>query len=439
MPIIRSRARHKVLVGQLLPHPVRQPEGGTRMYELRPESIKTFISDRTVKLPRFQRKQTWDSKKNFELCLSLFRDIPLGVVVIRVDTRERVVGSRRPVLEKHLIDGRQRLNVLTKASNPEEIYAWAKEALRLRNTQSLDEVTERFWRYVDDYFGEEATDDTRVDPADIPELEPKIGDDAVPGQADDEDRDEGVAEGPGGVGVVTTSAPAPPLTDMAGASRNGPGAQGLQELLDIILVVHPKRPAGSGFTKPFDLRRFVPTVDYIKTDPATGRGYVDSAKLAAWIQFKRASTAGAHAYPGSVDEFMDWLGAPQLPPPLRGRLKEEVSRRWRRMESVFSALDSIDKRLQEAKIGYLEIRDCSANEERKIFVIINSAGTPLTAAEILSAKPAWNKLVENPDPTIILQKEAMYREAGIPIPDTTVRWDTAATLFSRLRASLVIG
>lgn len=409
------------------------------MYELRPESIKTFIGDRTIKLPRFQRKQTWGARKNFELCLSLFRDIPLGVVVIRVDTREGAGSSRRPILEKHLIDGRQRLNALVRASNPEEIYAWAKEALRLRNTQSIDEVTERFWRYVDDYFGEDEADDGRADPADRPELEPAGSDESPLGTEGGEGGVDDVDAETGGAMGISAADTAPPASAIASASRTGPGAQGLQELLEIILVVHPKRPNGSGFTQPFDLRRFLPSIDFIQTDRATGRPYVDAAKLAAWIQFKRASTAGTHAYPSSIDEFLEWVGAPQLEPGLRARLREEMGRKWRRMESVFSALDSIDKRLQESKIGYLEIRDCSANEERKIFVIINSAGTPLTAAEILSAKPAWNKVVETPDSSIVREKEAMYREAGIPIPDTTVRWDTAATLLSRLHAALVLG
>lgn len=46
------------------------------MYEIRPESIKTFITDRNVRLQRFQRKQTWDEKKNFQLCISLFKEYP---------------------------------------------------------------------------------------------------------------------------------------------------------------------------------------------------------------------------------------------------------------------------------------------------------------------------------------------------------------------------
>ena len=75
------------------------------MYEIRPESIKTFITDRNVKLPRFQRKQTWDDKKNFQLCISLFKEYPIGVSILSVDeSKGRTI--------RWLLDGRQRKNAL---------------------------------------------------------------------------------------------------------------------------------------------------------------------------------------------------------------------------------------------------------------------------------------------------------------------------------------
>lgn len=55
------------------------------MYEIRPETVKSFITDRNVRLPRFQRKQTWDPKKNFQLCISLFKEYPIGVCILSVD------------------------------------------------------------------------------------------------------------------------------------------------------------------------------------------------------------------------------------------------------------------------------------------------------------------------------------------------------------------
>ena len=75
------------------------------MYEIRPESIKTFITDRNVRLPRFQRKQTWNSKKNFQLCISLFKEYPIGVTILSVEESK---GKN----VRWLLDGRQRKNAL---------------------------------------------------------------------------------------------------------------------------------------------------------------------------------------------------------------------------------------------------------------------------------------------------------------------------------------
>lgn len=50
------------------------------MYEIRPETVKSFITDRNVRLPRFQRKQTWDPKKIFNYVLAYLKNILLGFV-----------------------------------------------------------------------------------------------------------------------------------------------------------------------------------------------------------------------------------------------------------------------------------------------------------------------------------------------------------------------
>lgn len=51
-------------------------------YEIRSESLKTFVEDESIKLPRFQRKSTWNEKSNFELCISIFSGYPIGVCVL---------------------------------------------------------------------------------------------------------------------------------------------------------------------------------------------------------------------------------------------------------------------------------------------------------------------------------------------------------------------
>jgi len=47
------------------------------MYEIRPETVKSFIEDRNIKLPRFQRKQTWDDKKTSSFVLVFLKAFPL--------------------------------------------------------------------------------------------------------------------------------------------------------------------------------------------------------------------------------------------------------------------------------------------------------------------------------------------------------------------------
>ena len=108
------------------------------MYEIRPETIKTFVLDRNIKLPRFQRKQTWDEKKNFQLCISLFKEYPMGVTILSVEeTRGRTI--------RWLLDGRQRRNALLQMyEDPENIYNWAKKFIGFKNNHQPSELEELF-------------------------------------------------------------------------------------------------------------------------------------------------------------------------------------------------------------------------------------------------------------------------------------------------------
>lgn len=101
------------------------------MYEIRPETVKTFIIDRNIKLPRFQRKQTWDEKKNFQLCISLFKEYPIGVCILSVDvTREKTV--------RWLLDGRQRKNALSLIyEDPENENLYSDRFLHVEYLQKM--------------------------------------------------------------------------------------------------------------------------------------------------------------------------------------------------------------------------------------------------------------------------------------------------------------
>jgi uncharacterized protein with ParB-like and HNH nuclease domain len=123
-------------------------------FELRTESIKQFIEDYSIKLPRFQRKQTWDDNKNFKLCLSIFKDYPLGVVVIKKESGKNS--------SKYLLDGRQRRNALLKFADPEEVYKWAQSFIKFKSNDSIQEISDKFWEAIDQYLGQEENEEDEI-------------------------------------------------------------------------------------------------------------------------------------------------------------------------------------------------------------------------------------------------------------------------------------
>ena len=66
-------------------------------YVIEPMGIKSFLDDNTIKYPRFQRKAVWKKKQNFELCISVFQEYPIGVVIL--NKQQKI---------SWLLDGRQR-------------------------------------------------------------------------------------------------------------------------------------------------------------------------------------------------------------------------------------------------------------------------------------------------------------------------------------------
>ena len=125
------------------------------MYDIRPESVKTFITDKNIRLPRFQRKQTWDDKKNFQLCISIFKDYPIGVCILSLE-------KERGKVFRSLLDGRQRRNALSKMyEDPENIYNWGRKFIGFKNSDQPYELEEKFRAKIMEYI--EADIDDEVD------------------------------------------------------------------------------------------------------------------------------------------------------------------------------------------------------------------------------------------------------------------------------------
>jgi hypothetical protein len=392
------------------------------VFVLRSESIKTFINDRTIRLPRFQRKQTWGSDKNFNLAISVFKDYPIGVVVVKLEQG----SGRGKELEKWLLDGRQRLNALQRMKNPEELYDWAKSALHILAKDTEDEVREAFWRYVDEYLeGDELGEPAEEIPAvEVPPVEMSV--------AEDEEAEEADVE-------VTEDVAASSDPDLSKQASVPAKYEGLQDLLDLILIVHPLRKASSGFTRPFDFHKEISDLEYIKRDVVSGKEKADSDTLIAWIDAKkRLAEINGKTFPPSEDDFYAWLTQGRVLKSRDSTIKDRLHQRWTKILKILGILDDLDTRLQEAKIGYLELTQYDDNDAKKIFEILNTAGVQLTAAEILSAKPSWNRSVRDPHADILRDKDKLYKEIGVT-PTDLVRWDIPATLLDRLKLSFVLG
>jgi hypothetical protein len=368
-------------------------------YQIRSESIKTFVEDRNIKLPRFQRKQTWDEKKNFALAISVFKGFPLGVVVVNKE-----VENRKPL--KWLLDGRQRRHALTTMlEDPEALYVWARKFVGFKQSDSEQEIDEKYWKKIEDYLGKDDSDDKAEAPDDIPPSD--LPGDEEPSLAEDNDQEQTQP-------IVLKHVPE--------ISRY----QDLDLLRDLILLSYPKKAKHSGFTRPFDFG--IDNLDYIDVDD--GDKHLNSKKLRNWMYECRRWCSNQKAGELNKDTFYSYLK--KLNKKDDPKLKNKVEREWERIQKRFEGLDTIENKLREAQLGLIELTGANASDAQTTFKIINSSGTPLNAVEILSAKPSWNETISNPSPELANATKKLYGAIDVDDVEGVVHWDAPATFAARL-------
>lgn len=361
------------------------------MYEIRPESIKTFITDRNVKLPRFQRKQTWDEKKNFQLCISLFKEYPIGVCILSVEENK---GKN----VRWLLDGRQRKNALSMMyDDPENIYNWAKKFIGFKNSDQPSEIEEKFTQKINEYI--EADLDDEFEELNL-----------------DNDEDDSISSDENDDNIISS------------------GTYGLDFLLDIIKVIHNKQKRNSGFTKPFDLSKYVNRLPYLEND-------IQGAKLSS----RKVKTFIDEYRKYCDDEYIDYEDEKSFYNFIKIRcdVQDEkktlafIKEKWESIKERILIVEKIDSMLTNSKIGVIEVKNLNPSDSQKIFNIINSEGEKLTAVEILSAKPHWNIIVDNPSQYAVDATKELYKRIGT-IQTDVVRWDLPATFLKRIGKNIAI-
>lgn len=361
------------------------------MYEIRPESVKTFVEDNSIKLPRFQRKQTWDDKKNFELCISIFKEYPMGVCILNLE-------KQNGVETKWLLDGRQRRNALSTIwDDPEQIYIWAKKWLKLKNNDQLADVEEKFWEGLNEYLEEDIIENDEKDDNDI--------------EQNNENNDD--------------------LDDSLSTSEEvefNLNSYGLEFLLEIIKLIHNKTTKFSGFTRPFDFTKLIKRLPYETS--VNGKRTLNSKKLKSFINQFETYCKDESLELNSKDAFESFMFQRfDLNTNAKQQMKVQISQNWSNIYARIDILNKIRTILIGAKIGLIEVKDIASTDSQKIFNIINSKGTKLNAVEILSAKPSWNINIKSPSKKQIIATQELYNKIEVRY-ENVVKWDLPATFLS---------
>lgn len=361
------------------------------MYEIRPESIKTFITDRNVRLPRFQRKQTWDEKKNFQLCISLFKEYPVGVCILSVD-------ESKGKTVRWLLDGRQRKNALLMMyDDPENIYSWAKRFIGFQNSDQPSEIEDKFNMKISEYIEADLDDELEL---------------AQFNQGDDNSE----------------------AKENEGDEVIGASSYGLELLLDIIKIIHNKQKRNTGFTKPFDFTKYVNRLPYVETDSNGTK--LSSRRVKSFIDEYRKYCDDESIDYDEEKSFYSFL-AFRCDILDNKKIQTLIHEKWEAIKERILIVEKIDGLLTNSKIGMIEVKNLSPSDSQKIFNIINSEGEKLTAVEILSAKPHWNIVVDNPSQSALDAAKELYKKIGAVQTDV-VRWDLPATFIKRIGKNIVV-
>ena len=384
------------------------------MYEIYSESAKTLTDSSNIRLPRFQRKQTWNDQKNFALCISIFNNFPIGMFVLNEEILKTKDGQ---IPTRWLLDGRQRRNALLELyDNPENIYIWAKKFIKFKKTDSADEIEIKFWEAIERHLESDDDDEKPVN------SDTSIIDNDV--SIDEDDYDDP------NVGLENPTQEIVKVVEDNGVEARYHARLNL--LLKIILMCHKVEPKYSGYSRVFDFSKYFMTIDYVISD-SEGQKKIDGSILTTFI-----TSFLSYLDKNSIDElkeddFCEFLiNRYTLDPSFtEDGLAKYISPNWERLKYRIFIVKQLISQLSRTKIGIIELTKSTSSDAQNIFKLINSSGTTLTAVEILSAKPSWNKKIENPSTDFDDAVTELYETLGVK-RQGIVLWDYPATFLERL-------
>jgi len=352
-------------------------------YEYDSYEALSFVNDSAIRLPRFQRKRSWDEAKGFGLVVSLIKKYPLGVVVLNKDKAI-----------KWLLDGRQRRWALgVMLDDPHEVYRWSCKFLKVKIKDTPKDFRVKYWEGLAQYIGANADESDESGPEE--------------GRLDFDD--EGVADEAVGIGKRSDMAP-------------------FGKLLEYLVEVHSAK-SEDFYAQLFDVkldRKVKPSLKYYS------KGEVDGVLLRSlikeYLDKNVAQTDTVEAFSGFVDQKYFLVGKAASK-----SYRSAIELHWPQISKGLSFYRFIRSLLTESKIGTVTLTEASDLDAQRVFEIINTKGQKLSAAEISSADRNWNTRLINPSNLLKLHAKTVYKRLEIDIDAPLVRWDVPATLIQELR------
>ena len=155
------------------------------MFQIEPKTLRDYVTDESIKMPRFQRSEVWKEKQKFDLMLSICKQYPIGSVILCCE-----VNKSNGITEKWLIDGRQRYSTIQQILlSPDLLWNWAKKALKISDKTSEEEICEKFIDYLEVYTNYDKSEH-EDDPESIREIDDSVGTSDVDEEAEEGTPDE---------------------------------------------------------------------------------------------------------------------------------------------------------------------------------------------------------------------------------------------------------
>lgn len=368
-----------------------------KTYNIVEGNASVFASNKNIKFPRFQRKQTWDETDNFKLCISVFKGYPIGVVIVNSQNRN-----------DYLLDGRQRKNALKlMKDDPNAVYVWAQKYVGFKLTEDPEEVKDKFWKKIDNYLQHDAA-------------KIKTNKQIQAGGNEEQDQDDNADQ--------TLSD-----EDKQNAFDFEKQYTSLKSLLELVLLCHPMRNDKTNLQKMFEFNGIIPIQDLDYSEPSGSERKVSSTKLKKYIDGLISEEIN------TPELFIDSLiRRYKLNSTDSGKISKYVNQHWEYYSQTFNVIQQVDDVIDGSSIGVITLINADILDAQNIFSLVNGSGTPLSAEELLSARPFWNIDLGNTSSELLEKRKEMYKFLEIDLPETACRWDLAATFLKRIDKNSLI-